>query len=142
MSGNDTTLRIGKLMSDLADCIQELNRARSDANDLAPNLRVLADCFDSEIQDVSMVELHGETEFTFRRVPERRQARGQRAATSKIWRNPDGKKAPLVSIPDGARLAEIAHRIQDAKATAEDILCKLRIENIDVRGICKSLSHP
>ncbi len=124
MTENDVALRVGRLMCDLAECIQELNHARSEAHDLVSNLRILADCFDRDIQAVSIRELHGDTRFTVRdkRQPEH------------------GTRRAVRFIPSGNRLMEIALRIQRAKDQAEDLLNQLRNENIDVRGICKALA--
>ncbi|MCY4521387.1 MAG: hypothetical protein OXC13_11485 [Caldilineaceae bacterium] len=139
---DNTTLRIGALMADLAACIQELNRARSEAHDLAPDLRLLADCFDRDNQDVNMVELLGETDFTVHdKRPSEKRERGRGKPVSQTRINPDGSRGPIRSIPDGSRLVEIAQRIQQAKVKAEDILDKLRNEHIDVRGICKALAE-
>lgn len=140
MTENDVA-RIGRLMSDLAECIQELNRARSEAHSLAPSLRILADCFDRDIQDVSMKELHSDTQFTVRdNRPSEKRPRGHGRPVSEMLIHADGTRGSLRSIPDGAQLVEIAQRIQTSKEQAEDLLDQLRNENIDVRGICKALA--
>ena len=141
MCDKDRSLRVGELMSELADCVQALKRARSEANDLVPELRVLADCFDEAVGDVGIDKMRGDTEFTFQDTPERRAARGRNISAAKRWSESPGRKEPLASIPSGERLVELVHRIQAAREEAERILCKLNTENVDVRAICEALSH-
>lgn len=137
MSENDTALRVGQLTTELAARILDLKRARSDANRLAPDLRVLADCFDSRIQGVSMTDLD-ESGFTFRATKDRKEIHARRSLTTKRIVG-DGNTEPVAAIPDGTALVDLARRIRDAKQEAERLLSELRDEGVDLRGICEAL---
>ena len=130
---------IGQLTSALAACIDELQQARRDADKLAPELRILADCFDSRVTDVTMTDLKNKGGFTFRASKERREQHGRRSSNLPVQQNDDGTREPLAAIPDGTNLVGVATRIQNAKQEAECILGKLRKEGIDLRAICAAL---
>ena len=127
--------RVGVLAEKLSQCVAALNRVQREAHDLALSLRIIADCFDSECPEVSVLDIHKENEFTF--TDRRIKADKHAFPTSQQRLHPD--KQPLVSVPDGGKLIDLMGQIHALSREADDLNKRLRTEGIDLTEINKTL---
>ena len=129
---------IGKLVSELVGCVQDLNRARDHANDLAPTLRSLADCFDKQTPEARIASMRDSESFTPQAPRERRTEWKLRGVGKRI--DDTGEEVIDVPFPSEADLAATAQSIRDSLSRAEELMGKLKNEHVDIRAICAALT--
>lgn len=142
MSENEKKQLVGQLVIQLVECVRELNRTRTQGHNLTGHLRVLADCFDTDLSGIRMDEIRERGKsFTVQETKEHTANRAYQLPKSNVSVvQQDGAKKQSFSIPDGKELQDIAKNIEDLHVQAEDILNQLKNEGVDVRDICSTLS--
>ena len=142
MTDNEKQALIGEMTEKLAQCIRCLNRARKEGRDLVSSLRILADCFDDELQDVNILKFHSPDGFTFTDKRDRTEKHRFPSSHSRVQSVDNDRPLVLVKIPNGESLKELVERIQNLLNEAEDLDGQLRNEAVDVKEISKALGPP
>ncbi len=122
MTDAEKQKRVGVLTEKLSQCVAALNRAQREAHDLVLSLRIIADCFDNECSEVSVLDIHKDNKFTF---TDRRTKADKHAFPPSQQLSLPGKH-PLVAVPDGARLMDLMEQIHALAHEADDRFARNR----------------
>ena len=137
MTDAEKQSEIGVLTEQLSQCIANLNRERKNVHILAPSLRVIADCFDQDLPEVKVDQVH-EHGFTFQDARDQSE-RHKFPPSHQRYRTTQGENSILIEIPNGTALFEIIGRIQDLSQEAASLNARLLDLGVDVNKISESL---